>query len=468
MGPVFVPSTEPTGTIDDKTSYYCFTHVEQKGMTDSAHTDTQLLALLLRIDQLLALRSTQYRIHDVLEKGVRLISEALAVGQVTLFQIFEKHQEILLESKIVWSETHEVHQDPARSLSSMERSGIGQWRHTLASGNMIVCSSDDLTIDEQLFLAKHGCSSALLVPVFTEGSWWGFLLNGETKARGHWDDTAVLFTKIIADLIGCFLHIENMRIGIDKHNEELFELTHARDNFAKENADLKNWKEQIFRSFMNEFRSPINSLIGFASTLRDNEQLGADPEIRKICLGNINEQSQILEKLVQKLLFISNQQVVLTTRDFHPVDLRFISLELTTLFQQRCDKQSIKFISSIASSPMIVLSEQALLRQMLFNLLDNSLRETPESGWLSFSTGASETEVCIRITHSPGHTPEKQRSYKIENSSPLFTEDFKSNYLSITKRTVDLHRGTLTIESDETTGTALIIILPRTMKSTGL
>jgi signal transduction histidine kinase len=457
---VFVNSLLPHVQADQGNSGAKF--MRPKPIFDSAQEGVQSFSLLSQIDQLLSLRPmSQQEIQAYLHKGMQLFGEALGVADVILFQIFEKPLETLLEQKVRWTLSGDPLDAHAHLMSSMERSGIGGWKSLLISGGVHVLSAIELSIDEQSFLARKRFSSAIIIPVFVQEKPWGFVLAGNADIRPSWDDSAIMVAKIIASVIGWFLLLERLQASIGRHNEELFELTHARDTFARENSELKHWKEHIFRTFMSDFITPVNTLIGFSSTFQANELTDHDPEIRQTCIDNIFEQSQQLEKMLKKVTFVSRSEPASPQRDFHPVDLRFVCLELASLFQQRAVKQNIDCTHAIDERPMIVRSEQSLFRQTLFNLLDHCLQETPENGWLSFHADSRDEIVVIRISHSMRGrqgVPSENTIEKISSSSRM---ELARNYLSIAQRVVDLHHGKLEYDFDVQIGTALTITLPR-------
>jgi signal transduction histidine kinase len=436
--------------------------MRQKITIDPINDSIRVLTLFTHLEQFLALHPMgQQEMQTHLLSGLQLISEALDVRDVVLYQTFEKPFETLLEQKAHWTLSGSLPDNQAYQMSSMERSGIKAWKPTLATGEIFSISTVDSDMDEQSFLARRHFSSAIAIPVFVQNSWWGFILAGNAEIRPTWDDASLMFSKIIAGVIGWFLQLESMQIAITRHNEELFELTHARDSFARENTELKHWKDHMFRSFMNDFVTPVNTLIGFSSTFRENELADADPEIRQICIDNIFQETQRLEKMLKKLTFVSHTQSVQSQREFHPVDLRFLCMELESLFRQRSNKQNIEYSFTIEDKPMIVRSEQFLFRQMLFNLLDHSLQDTPEGGWLNVQTDSNETDIIIRITHSARKLGIAASTDGFEKKSSSGQADNTRDYLSIAQRVVDLHHGKLAYDSDDTIGSVLTVILPR-------
>jgi signal transduction histidine kinase len=140
----------------------------------------------------------------------------------------------------------------------------------------------------------------------------------------------------------------------------------------------------------HELRTPLNSIIGFAELMIE-ERLGAlgNPRYREY-LRDIHASGTHLLSLVNDLLDVSKLEAGKFTLTPAPVDLNEIVGQCVALMQPQAQRSRVVMRSSPSASLPRISADVRSIRQMLFNLLANSVKFTPAGGQVIVSTSLNE------------------------------------------------------------------------------
>ena len=112
-----------------------------------------------------------------------------------------------------------------------------------------------------------------------------------------------------------------------------------------------------------------------------------------------------------------------------------------------------------------VSADGTLITQVIYNLFDNAVKFTPDGGTITLSLGSDKKNAVIKIRNSgKGISAEEQtlvfdRFYKVDKSRGLDSKSFGMG-LYIVKSIIELHHGTISINSEPNEYTEFIIKLP--------
>jgi signal transduction histidine kinase len=175
------------------------------------------------------------------------------------------------------------------------------------------------------------------------------------------------------------------------------------------------------------------------------------------------EEADRLARLVDTLLLLSRADAGAATLHLEGIDLvdlaREIAVQLEVLAEEKRQALSLE-----ASGPVRVFADRVILRQALLNLLDNAIKHSPEGGHIRVvvreQAGSPVVDV---IDNGPGIAAEHrdaifQRFYRID---PARSRDAGGAGLGlcIARWAVELHGGSIELESDEGKGSTFRIVL---------
>jgi len=237
---------------------------------------------------------------------------------------------------------------------------------------------------------------------------------------------------------------------------------YVREKEQAEAASLA--KSQFLANMSHELRTPLNAVIGFSDMLKQQVfgKLG-----RKYLeyAEDINSSGRHLLSIVSALLDLSKIEA-----GNHELRLARVSLASVVSFalcvmRERAEKKEIEIVVSLEEIPALWIDELAL-RQVVINLISNSIKFTPPGGEIAvraYRDGTSGVRLEVSDT-GIGIAPENlQRIFEpfwqAENAMSR-TQEGAGLGLSICRRLIELHGGRLTAESRPGAGTTMSIWLP--------
>ena len=201
----------------------------------------------------------------------------------------------------------------------------------------------------------------------------------------------------------------------------------------------------------HEVRNPLTGISLLLDDLHDKPGFSADD---KEMLSKALAEIERVERLVSALLNYSSP----VRSAFREGDLSQLVKDLLLLMRRQAEKQGVVLNFECAPLPQFRFDPEKL-RQALINILKNALEVLDSGGVVTITTECRDTAVTISIhDNGPGIR---------EQDQPLIFEPFFTRKgagtglgLSITQRIIEEHHGTLTVESDGSTGTTFRIALP--------
>ena len=238
------------------------------------------------------------------------------------------------------------------------------------------------------------------------------------------------------------------------------DLVRGVNNMAEQLHAMEQMRQAFVSNVSHEIQSPLTSIRGFARALQEQDLA---PETRQHYLSIIETESMRLSKLSDNLLALArldSDQFQLDPKPFR------LDKQLRTLILA-CEPQWMgKGVElDAALDEVSVTADEDLLSQVWINLIHNSIKFTPAGGCVRVAvrrTGAgaevsvSDSGVGIAADDA-AHIFE--RFYKADKSRQR-TEGGNGLGLSIVKQIVDMHHGTVRVESQPGQGATFTVALP--------
>ncbi len=230
---------------------------------------------------------------------------------------------------------------------------------------------------------------------------------------------------------------------------------------------LERMRSEFVANVSHELKTPITAIKGFAETL-----LGGavdDPVMSKQFMQIIYDESERLNRLIGDILELSKIESRRVPLQFSPIDLASFMERSMTILESEAARKSITM--TLDNAPGIYLeADEDRLRQVVANLLQNGISYTPEGGKVSVRTSLVQSEggsemVQIRIVDTGIGIPRKdlprifERFYRVDKARSRVSGGTGLG-LSIVKHLVELHHGSITVDSTVGVGTAFTIELP--------
>lgn len=211
-----------------------------------------------------------------------------------------------------------------------------------------------------------------------------------------------------------------------------------------------------------ELRSPLTNIIGFANLLGD-PAFGALTQKQGEYLGYITASTNALLALINNILDLATIDAGAMTLNLGEVDIRASMEEAAEGVQDRLVKNQIVLDIRAPVDIGTFTADERRLRQILFNLLSNAVGFSPAGETVSLIAERRPNAVVFSVTdHGPGISPEAK-----DKVFDWFETDSKGSQhrgpglgLSLVRSFVELHGGTVTIDSAPGQGTIVTCAFP--------
>lgn len=249
-----------------------------------------------------------------------------------------------------------------------------------------------------------------------------------------------------------------------KYNDEIGDLCDSINTMAEEISTTDKMKNDFISTISHELRTPLTSIKGWGETLAYAENDSAD-EITRKGLQVIVHEAGRLEGFVEELLDFSRLQSGRMNLRLAPTDI-FAELDETVFtFRERAMREGIELKYSIPELPAPANADANRLKQVFMNILDNALKYSrpPSKIFVKAEFAKKNGGDYVKIA-----VADQGCGISKENLPHVKEKFYKANMsvrgsgigLAVTNELVELHGGTLEIDSEEGTGTLVTIYLP--------
>ena len=213
----------------------------------------------------------------------------------------------------------------------------------------------------------------------------------------------------------------------------------------------------------HELKTPVALIKGYVGTLRRDDAVW-DRQIVQDSLEVIEEEADRLTELIENLLDASRLQAGVLTINQADVALNVTVDRLAQRFRTQSARHSI--IVDFPQDFPVIMADEDRLEQVLFNLISNSIKYSPEGGEIRIEGQVRSDQVIICVhDEGPGVSPQDaphifDRFYRSANATRTTKGAGLGLYLA--KAVIEAHHGRIWIDSSPTTGANICFSLPRT------
>ena len=237
---------------------------------------------------------------------------------------------------------------------------------------------------------------------------------------------------------------------------------------AKREAEEANASKSRFLANMShELRTPLNAIIGFSEII-SGELFGSLGNARYLDYSqDILRSGRHLLAVINDVLALSKSEagkMVLSVRD---TDMRDVLQDCVAMVREQCASAGLTLSVTGMEQPLPMSGDAAKLRQIFLNLLSNAIKFT-ETGGITLSAVATGDHVTVTVTDTGiGMNPDDvkiafQPFGQVDNRLERRYEGTGLG-LPLTKALVELHKGTIAVDSARGKGTCVTVSFPRTV-----
>ncbi len=223
-------------------------------------------------------------------------------------------------------------------------------------------------------------------------------------------------------------------------------------------------KSEFLANMSHELRTPLNAIIGFSDVLLQ-KMFGELNEQQADYLEDIRSSGSHLLTLINDILDLSKIEAGRMELEVAPFSLVAALNNAVTLVRERAQSHGIKLALEVAPELDTVVADERKLKQVVVNLLANAVKFTPDGGTVSLRAARENGEVRLSV-HDTGigiAAADQQRIFEEFQQASHQTEKSREGTglgLSLSKRMVELHGGTISVESAPGKGSTFTVALP--------
>jgi PAS domain S-box-containing protein len=243
------------------------------------------------------------------------------------------------------------------------------------------------------------------------------------------------------------------------------ELVNARRQAEKASSA----KSDFLAKISHEIRTPLNAIIGFSEVMMEQRFGPIGNERYRGYLKDIHTSGQHLIALLTDLLDLSKIEAGKLDLAFTSVNLNDVTQEAVAIMQPQANRERIIIRTSLSTSLPPVVADARSIRQIVLNLLSNSIKFTGAGGQVIVSTALTDGgEAVLRVRDTGIGMSERDIATALEPFRQLATSSRWSSAvgsglgLPLTKALAEANRATFHIKSAVNSGTLVEIVFPAT------
>ncbi len=455
----------------------------------------EAIALQLRQQQTLGALAQQIRnslnVGEILATATKQVKELMMVDRVSIFRVSPDRHLSAVEEVVSPEYPSTIDRNWENEYLSTE-----EFQFYLNGNPNVVfdLSKDPRSVSLQAYIEQIGAKSKIVVPIlllfgnskndrdietWDEPHLWGLLSVHSCRTHRRWQDAEVKLVQQIADQLALAIHQASL---FEKLQQELTEREQAETRLVETNQELAlsnqelaratRLKDEFLASMSHELRTPLNVILGLSESLQD------------AVFGSINDRQQksisTIERSGRHLLALINDILDLSKMEANKFSLEPINVSIQSICQN-----STLFIKELALKRQIQLDTQLpeqlkylnirvddlRFRQVLINLLSNAVKFTPEGGSILLDVrivdalGDSQRQITFSIVDT-GIGIARENMDKLFQSFIQIDSSLSRQYagtglgLALVKRIVEMHGGTVSVQSELGRGSCFTVSLP--------
>jgi PAS domain S-box-containing protein len=255
--------------------------------------------------------------------------------------------------------------------------------------------------------------------------------------------------------------VKNRTLILEEAIEELEKTKKELHNSLTKEKELNELKSRFVSMASHEFRTPLTTMLSSLSLVTKYAEQ-QDIENQKKHTGRIKNSIHNLTDILNDFLSVSKLEEGRISNIPEELNLQAFIAEVTSEMEAMALKNQT--INYIHSGKLTVLLDKKLLKNVLFNLISNALKFSPEGGEIEIRSFVSNAAIKIVVKDSGIGIPLSDQKHLFER---FFRAHNATNIqgtglgLSIVSKYMELINGTIHFESKENQGTTFTVFIPQ-------
>jgi signal transduction histidine kinase len=262
--------------------------------------------------------------------------------------------------------------------------------------------------------------------------------------------------------------IHPYNISDKKESELLRKSLDEKKQFIDEIVEYDKMKTEFFANISHELRTPLNVILGSVQLI----EMYAGSNTYSNSQAKVVRNIAIMRQNCYRLLRLVNNLIDITKIDacafeIHLKNRNIVSIveEITLSVSEYVENKGISLVFDTDIEEKIIACDDEKIERIILNLLSNAVKFTPEGGSIHVNVYGRGNSLCIKVSDNGIGIPEDkqreifQRFCQISNILSRQHEESGIG-LNLVKSLVEMHGGTISVESEFGKGTVFTMNLP--------
>lgn len=227
--------------------------------------------------------------------------------------------------------------------------------------------------------------------------------------------------------------------------------------------EVRELKSNFLSTISHELRTPIHSIQGFTSLMKDSEEI--DRETQKKFIEVIMQESRRLGGLINDLISLAEIEYGAIILERQKTRLADVVTKVYETFKEEAEEKKLKYELSVPADLPSVNVDAQRLGEAIGHMLENAIKFTEFGGAVSLEVVDHDDKLNLVIKDNGRGIPPKyverifSKFYQVDQSTTR-SVDGAGIGLTLAKHIVDLHGGSIAVLSKEGHGSTFTITLP--------
>jgi signal transduction histidine kinase/CheY-like chemotaxis protein len=309
-----------------------------------------------------------------------MMAQVVNVDAVYVWKNFIKNGSLHSRFLVEWNETSAPGQDRAVDLTESGEN-IPGWNDRLIKGECFQGFARNQGEYVRQKLEEQNIVSMLIIPVFLQDYFWGFVGFDDKKSERVFVDDEIAILKSAGLLVANAMQRNFMTESLIRARKEALSSTKAKSNFLA--------------NMSHEMRTPMNAIIGMTNIA----SLSGDIKKKEYCLSKITDASNHLLGVINDILDMSKIEADKFELSLIEFNFEKMLRKAVNVINFRIEEKHQRFMVKLDGDiPFCFLGDDQRLTQVITNLLSNAVKFTPKDGEIRLEAKLlkeSEDGFCV-------------------------------------------------------------------------
>ncbi|MDH3792260.1 MAG: HAMP domain-containing histidine kinase, partial [Rhodospirillales bacterium] len=225
-------------------------------------------------------------------------------------------------------------------------------------------------------------------------------------------------------------------------------------------------KSRFFAAMSHELRTPLNAILGFSEIIKSEMFGPVGSKQYKDYVHSINASAEQLLKMIDEILMLSSMESGRVKLDDQPLDLREAVAAAVESVRETAEAGGVRLTTDLSESCTVLRADDSAFGEILSSLICNAVQFTPRGGQVTVVTELDDDGQLVLRVADGGSAADRENAAKTISDFSRIDSSVAGKFegpgfgLSVVKALVEIHGGSVDVESRAEAGTTVAARFP--------